>query len=105
MEGNRCSLKVYFHLDKHIFIKLPPRLQAGGGIKLITSLINHGKLFVLLYFAFLSSVLYLLSSLQVNYTLGNCIERISLRLLIEFGLREGGYQDDFLEKVGFVFIV
>ena len=27
MEGNRCSLKVYFHLDKHIFIKLPPRLH------------------------------------------------------------------------------
>ena len=43
MEGNRCGLKVYFYLEKHIFIKLPPRLQAGGGVKLIPILINHGK--------------------------------------------------------------
>ncbi|CAK8691769.1 unnamed protein product [Clavelina lepadiformis] len=42
MEGNRCALKVFFHLDKHVFIKLPPRLQAGGGVKLIPVLINHG---------------------------------------------------------------
>uniref|UniRef100_H2Y5P2 Uncharacterized protein n=1 Tax=Ciona savignyi TaxID=51511 RepID=H2Y5P2_CIOSA len=42
MEGNRCALKVYFHLDKHVFIKLPPRLQAGGGVKLIPMLFNHG---------------------------------------------------------------
>uniref|UniRef100_H2Y5P1 Uncharacterized protein n=1 Tax=Ciona savignyi TaxID=51511 RepID=H2Y5P1_CIOSA len=41
-EGNRCALKVYFHLDKHVFIKLPPRLQAGGGVKLIPMLFNHG---------------------------------------------------------------
>uniref|UniRef100_H2Y5P4 Phosphatidylinositol-3,4,5-trisphosphate-dependent Rac exchange factor 1 n=1 Tax=Ciona savignyi TaxID=51511 RepID=H2Y5P4_CIOSA len=40
--GNRCALKVYFHLDKHVFIKLPPRLQAGGGVKLIPMLFNHG---------------------------------------------------------------
>ena len=43
IEGNRCALKVYFHLEKHIFIKLPPRLQAGGGVKLIPILVNHGK--------------------------------------------------------------
>ena len=43
MEGNRCSLKVFFHLDKHVFIKLPPRLQAGGGVKLVPVLINHGE--------------------------------------------------------------
>nr|CAB3265148.1 phosphatidylinositol 3,4,5-trisphosphate-dependent Rac exchanger 1 protein [Phallusia mammillata] len=42
MEGNRCALKVYFHLDKHVFIKLPPRLQAGGGVKLIPVIFNHG---------------------------------------------------------------
>jgi len=42
MEGNRCALKIFFHLDKNIFIKLPPRLQAGGGIKLLPALINHG---------------------------------------------------------------
>nr|XP_018672752.1 phosphatidylinositol 3,4,5-trisphosphate-dependent Rac exchanger 2 protein-like isoform X2 [Ciona intestinalis] len=42
MEGNRCALKVYFHLDKHVFIKLPPRLQAGGGVKLLPMLFNHG---------------------------------------------------------------
>ena len=46
MEGNRCSLKVYFHLDKHVFIKLPPRLQAGGGVKLIPVLLNHGRFFL-----------------------------------------------------------
>ena len=48
MEGNRCSLKVFFHLDKHVFIKLPPRLQAGGGVKLVPVLFNHGKKLLLI---------------------------------------------------------
>nr|XP_039271145.1 phosphatidylinositol 3,4,5-trisphosphate-dependent Rac exchanger 2 protein-like isoform X2 [Styela clava] len=42
MEGNRSALKVNFHLDKHIFIKLPPRLQAGGGVKIVPVMFNHG---------------------------------------------------------------
>lgn len=42
IEGNRSALKVIFHLDKHIFIKLPPRLQAGGGVKVVPVMFNHG---------------------------------------------------------------
>ena len=62
MEGNRCALKVIFHLDKHIFIKLPPRLQAGGGVKLIPILINHGTDLFLsqVYFSLLNSFIELI---------------------------------------------
>jgi len=42
IEGNRCSLRVTFHLEKHVFCKLPPKLQTGQGVKLRPALINHG---------------------------------------------------------------